>query len=429
VNISYKNKLSSESRIVDFERRVISPQVYVNPDIYRAELENIFAKTWQFVGHESQIPTTGDYVRAPMGEETVIVWRADEGAIGVFLNSCPHRGTPLCRDDAGKSKMFVCPYHGWSFDFRGNLRGVPMFAETYKDGMDRKQWGLIRIPRVETYRGLIFACFDEDVEPLEENLGDLRWYLDTVFNRTAGGTKVLPSVHRWIVDANWKFGTENLVGDNSHVVGAHASMLQLFNNPARQVGRSNVGAALDLEAALPNGHSWLSVSQTTQQNSPAVIAHNEKTRAEAATRLTKTQLEHVGIFFAAAVFPNFCLLYAGCGTMRVMQPLAYNKTQIWSWTFTEADTPDDVVADQRRRVTSSFSTSGMFEQDDGIIWSACQRALEAGTMRRRFPLPYLQGGGEIRREDERPGVVRDAPTEESLLNFYRRWCAQMGEPV
>jgi 3-phenylpropionate/trans-cinnamate dioxygenase subunit alpha len=416
-----------DAKLVDFDRRVVSPRVYVDPEIYRIEQERIFAKTWQFVAHVSQIPKSGDYVRAPMGEETVIVWRADQEEFGVFLNSCPHRGTPLCREDAGTSKVVVCPYHGWSFDLRGNLRGIPMFADTYAGSLDRKEWGLIRIPRVETYHGLIFACFDEAVEPLRESLGDLCYYLDSVLNRTKAGNRVLPGVHRWIVDANWKFGTENLAGDQAHVVSAHGSMLKLFNSPIREMGRSNMGGPLDLEAALPNGHSWASVGQTSEQNSPAVLAHYDKVKAEASTRLTPTQLEHVGIFFSATAFPNFCLLYAGCTTMRVMQPLAHNKTQIWSWILTDADASDEVIASQSRRVTGSFSTSGMFEQDDGVLWAAAQRTLEAGTMRRRFPLPYLQGGpNSIREKGERPGVVRSAPTEQSLLNFYRRWCDQMG---
>jgi 3-phenylpropionate/trans-cinnamate dioxygenase subunit alpha len=424
-----QNHGRSASKIVDFDRRIVSPQVYIDPAIYKMEQEKIFANCWQFVAHESQISKAGDYVRAPMGEETVIVWRANGGEIGVFLNSCPHRGTPLCRDDAGNSKLVVCPYHGWTFDLQGNLRGIPMFADTYQGSLDRKEWGLIRVPRVETYRGLIFACFDEDIESLAEYLGDLRWYLDTVFNRTEEGTKALPGVHRWVIDANWKFSVENIAGDNAHVISAHGSMLQMFDSPVRKAGRSNLGGPLDLEVALPNGHSWLSVGQTTEKNSPAVMAHNEKVRAEAATRLSPTQLEHVGIFHGATIFPNFSLLYAGCTTMRVVQPLAFNKCQIWQWTVTDASASDEVIAQQRRRVTGSFSTSGMFEQDDGTIWAAAQKALEAGSMRRRFPMSYLQTGGAntLRDDDERPGTVHTAPTENSLINYYKKWCAQMGD--
>jgi 3-phenylpropionate/trans-cinnamate dioxygenase subunit alpha len=426
---NYRNIGDVATPIVDFDRSLVSPMVYVDQEIYRRELEQIFANSWQFVGHESQIPAAGDYVRAPMGEETVIVWRDNDGGIGVFLNSCPHRGTPLCRDDAGNSKLVVCPYHGWTFDLRGNLRGIPMFSDTYQGNLDRKEWGLIRIPRVETYRGLIFACFNESVDPLGEYLGDLRWYLDTVFNRTEAGTKALPGVHRWIVDANWKFSVENIAGDNAHVVSAHGSMLQMYDSPVRKSGRSNMGGALDLEVALPNGHSWLSVGQTSEQNSPNVTAFYDKVRAEAATRLTPTQLEHVGIFYGSTIFPNFSLLYAGCTTMRVVQPLAYNKSQIWQWTVTDAEAPEEVIESQRRRVSGSFSTSGMFEQDDGTLWAAAQKALEAGSMRRKFPMSYLQRGGAntLRQESERPGIVHTAPTENSLLNYYKTWCAKMGE--
>lgn len=412
--------------VIDFERSVIDPEVYISEEVYRRERELVFARNWQFVGHESQIPNAGDYIRSPMGEENVIVWRGDDRAVRVFLNSCPHRGMPLCRDDAGRSKALVCPYHGWSFNLHGQLRGVPMFSDTYKGVMEREEWGLIKVPRVETYRGLIFACFDENAESLDSYLGEMRWYLDTVFNRTEGGIKVMPGVHRWTVDANWKFGAENLAGDNAHVVRAHGSMAMVAG--VQQTGRSNGGTPLDIEAALPNGHGWLSIVNRINRSKPLLADYHRRVREEAASRMTPAQVEHIGNFFAATVFPNFSLLFTGCTTMRVWQPLAHNKMQVWSWTVSEADAPDDVLTEERQQMTSTFSTSGMFEQDDGALWAACQRALEAGHMRRQFPLAYLQGSGahHLIEDANRPGKVGPAPTEMTMINFYQKWHEDMG---
>jgi phenylpropionate dioxygenase-like ring-hydroxylating dioxygenase large terminal subunit len=417
--------LSLAANPVDFDRRTVSPDVYVDPGLYRAEQDRIFARSWLYVGHVSQIPRPGDYVQASMGEESVIVWRAEGDAIGVFLNSCVHRGMPLCREDGGRAKKMVCPYHGWSYDLKGRLVAIPHFAKTYSGVMKKDEWGLIRVPRVETYRGLIFACFDPDVVPLEDYLGDMRWYLDSVFNRTAAGVRVLPGAHRWIVDANWKFGAENATGDNAHAQVAHSSMMSLF-----EVAGANNSATkdIDLQSRIANGHGWLSLADPASRKAPVVAAHLDKVREEAADRLSPAQVEQIGNFFVGTVFPNFSLLYAGCTTIRVWQPLSYNKMQVWSWTLAEADASEEVIAAERRRMTTTFSSSGMVEQDDAAVWAACQQSLEAGTMRRRFPLNYQQGTApELSFADpSRPGVMGEAPTEVPLLGFYERWCADMG---
>jgi phenylpropionate dioxygenase-like ring-hydroxylating dioxygenase large terminal subunit len=85
--------------LVDVERGIISREIFVSDEIYRQELERIFARAWLFVGHESQIPKPGDYLSSSMGEESVILCRDRAGRIRVFLNSCRHRGMKVCRYD------------------------------------------------------------------------------------------------------------------------------------------------------------------------------------------------------------------------------------------------------------------------------------------------------------------------------------------
>jgi phenylpropionate dioxygenase-like ring-hydroxylating dioxygenase large terminal subunit len=100
--------------LVDVERGIISREIFVSDEVYRQELERIFARSWLFVGHESQIPKPGDYLSSCMGEESVILCRDRSGRIRVFLNSCRHRGMKVCRYDEGNTVEFQCPYHGWS---------------------------------------------------------------------------------------------------------------------------------------------------------------------------------------------------------------------------------------------------------------------------------------------------------------------------
>ena len=92
----------------------------------------MFARSWLFVGHESQIPNPGDFFVSSMGEESVILCRDRAGEIHVFLNSCRHRGMKVCRYDEGSTAVFTCPYHGWSYSTDGKLVGVPYFREAYR---------------------------------------------------------------------------------------------------------------------------------------------------------------------------------------------------------------------------------------------------------------------------------------------------------
>jgi phenylpropionate dioxygenase-like ring-hydroxylating dioxygenase large terminal subunit len=99
--------------LVDLKRGVVSRELFVNDEIYAQEQERIFARSWLFVGHESQIPRPGDYFVSCMGEESVILTRDQRQQVHVFLNTCRHRGMKVCRYDEGNTAVFTCPYHGW----------------------------------------------------------------------------------------------------------------------------------------------------------------------------------------------------------------------------------------------------------------------------------------------------------------------------
>ena len=77
----------------------ISREIFVNEDIYQQEQEQVFTRSWLFVGHESQVAKPGDFFVSCMGEESVILCRDREGQIHVLLNSCRHRGMKVCRYD------------------------------------------------------------------------------------------------------------------------------------------------------------------------------------------------------------------------------------------------------------------------------------------------------------------------------------------
>src|SRR6201981_2900200 len=180
--------------LVDLAKGRISREIFVNEEIYREELERVFARAWLLVGHESQIPKPGDFFASSMGEESVILCRDRAGEVHVFLNSCRHRGMKVCRYDEGSTAVFTCPYHGWSYSTDGKLVGVPYFREAYRSKLDRSQWGLVEVAQLHNYKGTIWATWDPAAPPFLEYLGDFTRYLDLsldAWDGREGGTEVL----------------------------------------------------------------------------------------------------------------------------------------------------------------------------------------------------------------------------------------------
>ena len=121
------------------DRRVLSDE-----NLYRLELERIFARGWNFMCHESQLREPGEYLISYIGEDQVIVVRDEDGQVNVLLNTCRHRGNALCRAEQGRAKSFVCSYHGWNYALDGRLIGVPGQKTYYHDDLDRSRLGLAK---------------------------------------------------------------------------------------------------------------------------------------------------------------------------------------------------------------------------------------------------------------------------------------------
>jgi len=146
--------------LVQAEQGLISRRIFVEEDVYQLELAKIFAKCWLFLCHESQIPNPGDFFSSYMGEDPILVTRGKDGKVRAFLNSCRHRGMRVCRADAGNAAAFTCAYHAWTYASDGRLIGVPNHHDAYYAELDKAQWGLVPVPRLESYAGLIFGTWD-----------------------------------------------------------------------------------------------------------------------------------------------------------------------------------------------------------------------------------------------------------------------------
>jgi len=216
--------VSQMKKLVDTTQGLLDRQIFFSQEIYQQELERIFARCWLYLGHESQISQPNDFIATYMGEDPILLCRGSDGRIRAFLNMCRHRGNRVCRADQGNAKDFMCSYHGWTYNTEGRLIGVPGMKEIYSGELDMDRWGLVPVAQLDIFKGLIFATFDQEAPPLLEYLNGQDRELSIMFDRRAGGTEVIGGVHKWVMNANWKYAADNFFGDDGHHTITHMSV-------------------------------------------------------------------------------------------------------------------------------------------------------------------------------------------------------------
>ncbi len=182
------------------ERHSLSREFYTDPDIYERDVERIFLRSWQYAGHESEIPRPGDWFLFDFAGESVIVARQPDGGISALLNVCRHRGSRVCIEQSGCSKRLICRYHGWTYELDGQLVG----ASRMNEGFDKSGIALKRI-QAESLDGLIFVNFADQPAPFQavrEGLAECLQPYDLANTRVA---------HRqnYPIKSNWKLAVEN----------------------------------------------------------------------------------------------------------------------------------------------------------------------------------------------------------------------------
>ena len=428
--------------LVDLAAAQVSREIFVNDDIYAQEQERVFARAWLFIGHESQIPATGDYFVSRMGEESVILCRDRAGTVRAFLNSCRHRGMKVCRYDEGNTAVFTCPYHGWSYSTDGKLVGVPYHREAYRGELDRSQWGLVEVAQLASYKGAVWATWDAAAPSFLEYLGEFRRFLDLIldgWDGREGQAELLGGVQKWIMPCNWKFPAENFSGDSYHNI-SHRSVDLAGVGPSGQSRRDygELNAARKLHVAMPErGHQTITYltpkdheQQAAYQNSPEVaeyFRHCEEERRKRPgpnTRLLGAPGE---------IFPNAALLPRQPRTLAVWHPKSAHQTEAWRFFFVDRDAPRAVKNFLRDYYIRYSGPAGMTEQDDMENWNYAHAA-SRGVIARRHPYNYAMGLGHAIEDYEfegfrMPGRVIDITTaqssEEPMRNFYGRWAQFM----
>jgi Rieske 2Fe-2S family protein len=192
---------------------------FISPDVFAEELEKIFASHWVVVGHQSEVAQTGDYFVREVADESIIIVRDKNGAVGAFYNVCRHRGTRLCEGQRGHAAAIQCPYHAWTYGLDGRLIGAPHMDEV--EGFKRAEYSL-RPVNVGIWEGFIFINLAEEPAPLEE------WFARLRGKFSQWNLPRLQSANRveYNVKANWKLMFENY-SECYHCPGVHPMLSKI----------------------------------------------------------------------------------------------------------------------------------------------------------------------------------------------------------
>jgi phenylpropionate dioxygenase-like ring-hydroxylating dioxygenase large terminal subunit len=412
--------------LIDYDKREVSMRLLSDPEVFKLEMAHLFGKTWNLLGHESEIPEPGDYIMRQIGLDPVIVTRDRSGGINVLLNVCTHRGMQICRSEGGKGATFKCPYHGWSFSNEGRFLGAPIANEQmHGDILPKSELGL-RKARVQTYAGMIFANWDEDAESLDEFLGDIKFYTDQMFDRSEGGLEVLGPPQRFVIRANWKCAGEQHSGDGFHNLTLHYSLQEL----EMMAGGEDKPVAMAGVNVSANGHGLRCIDQTepfvllmkdkglekmsvveklTMQPPPGMTADHipylQQRFSEGALRLLTDCPPCVG-----GLFPN-----VGCFALNMPMPdgmsslisfhafvpLSPGEFEFYNWFLVEKGASPELRERMSNTSNLSFGASGFVETDDADTWPQMTRMSE-GFMGAQQKIRYHAVSGE-RVPDNWPG--------------------------
>ena len=144
---------------------------YVDPELALLEQRRLFQEHPLLLGLSCEVVRPGDFFTHDLSGVPILVTRAPSGRLHAFLNVCRHRGAKIATGAGCGRHSFACPYHAWTYDCEGRLRG--MGTRQGFEGMDRDSRGLTPLPVVERH-GLIWVRPTRG-EPLDPDalLGEL----------------------------------------------------------------------------------------------------------------------------------------------------------------------------------------------------------------------------------------------------------------
>jgi phenylpropionate dioxygenase-like ring-hydroxylating dioxygenase large terminal subunit len=406
--------------------------LYIDQGVFQLEMEHLFANTWVYVGHDSQVPNPGDYFGTTIGTQPVMMVRHSDQSVHVLHNRCPHKGTRITTETCGNTgKFFRCPYHAWSFKTDGSLLAIPLRNGYENTGIEASHAGkgMSPVRHVRNYRGFVFAKLTDHGTDFETFFGESLSSIDNMVDRSpVGKLEVAGGVLRYMHNCNWKMLVENQT-DTCHPMVAHASSAGTAINVWRNAPPgSKKPMAVEIYAPFmasyqffegmgirvwPNGHGHTGVSHSIHSDYSAVPGYFEmmvEAYGEARAKAILDENRHNTVYF-----PN-TMIKGPIQLLRVFKPIAADKTLVESWTFRLVGAPDMLLERTvmyNRLINAPTSVVG---HDDLEMYERAQEGLHVDA-NQWVNLQRLYSA------DEGPDAtaVTNGTTEWQMRNQFRAW--------
>ncbi len=406
--------------------------VYIDPEIFELEMEQLWSNTWIYVGHVSQVPRPGDYATADIATRPVVMVRHEDGTVRVLMNRCAHKGSKLVSAPAGNTgRFFRCPYHGWAYNTDGSIRAIPL-----KSGYEGTRIlecdagkGLVVLRDMEIYRGFVFVRLSDRGPGFHDYFGESLSSIDNMADRSPEGElEITGGVLRYMHDCNWKMFVENL-NDTMHPMVVHESSAgtakRLWEGkpadlPKPMAVEQFVPFVSDYKffddmgvRVLENGHGWSGAKFSIHSNYAPIPGYDELMVAAYGEQRAH---EILGTVRHNTVYYPSLTIKGAITAIRVARPIAADKTLIESWTLRLKGAPDRLL--QRtvmytRLINSPMSVVG---HDDLHTYRSIQAGLRASgnewvSLHRDFD------PAEIGQND----ITTKGTSEISMRNQFRAW--------
>ena len=388
--------------------------VYQDEAWAQEEQKRLFeGPVWNFLCLEQEIPKEGDYRTTFVGEMPVIVARDADGAIHAFENRCTHRGALIALENGGNVKSFQCVYHAWTYDRKGNLKGVAFQNGAGGKGGMPKSFCMEkhnpRKVRTTVLCGIVFGTLSEATPPIEEYLGDeilgrLRRVLKKPTEVLGRFTQALPN--------NWKLYAEN-VKDTYH-----ASLLHSFFATFRITRLTQAGGVLVSASGAHHASYTIDKKETgTAYREQGIRSEKQDFRLADPRILDAVDEFEDGIQLQIlTVFPGFVLQQIhNCLAVRQILPKGVGRMELnWTYFGFQDDTPE--MRQRRLRQSNLVGPAGYVSMEDGCVGGFVQRGIaSAGALE-----SVVEMGGEG--TESQLGRA----TETSIRGFWKAYRGCMG---
>jgi phenylpropionate dioxygenase-like ring-hydroxylating dioxygenase large terminal subunit len=379
--------------LVEDER--VHRDLYLSESLFALEQKHFFANTWNYVGHASQVPNAGDYVSLDLAGRPLVMVRHDDGSVRVLYNRCAHKGTPLVTEKSGNTgRFFRCPYHAWTYRLDGTLRAVPLAAGydgTGFDPADAAQGGMQAPGGVAVHRDFVFAKINPGGPDFASYFGAALASIDNLVDRSPVGRLRIEGVPlRTLIRCNWKTYLEN-INDTVHPLSTHESATSAAGAVWQGRAAADAPKPMAIEQilpfgsghdffdrmgarVLPNGHSVLGTAFSIHSGYAALPEYEEALRAAHGAERAKEILQHSPQ--NAICYPSLALK-GSPQTIRVIRPLAADRTVVEAWSFRVEGAPDLLFERSVTYNRLAFSPMSVVAHDDLHLFRGIQRGLRA----------------------------------------------------